>query len=491
MAFDKENETTFNTERDKAPMCPELCPVRHDLGRSPRVPECRSRHGLGHTIAAVESQVLCQRQLVSLAMVMYPGCEGEVPMKSKLDASLEAFANVFTLFSSITYACPRSLSRRQYACYERSAGDRGRIEDGILSLHIPVAIQNALRGYFDDVRMMVSGYKVYIHMQVPIYPTLNLRAVRPCNVDFYWPFTNAVLHDLETETSFDVVEPTECTCGTIVVSGLGPLPKESQSISLLDAYNAFNDSWPPSMEFHCVVTSFVRVRTENLTVRYSIHVYDSRPSEMAHLMELYRRAMLVGTTILTSELRGPFEERLQYRRHRKNTGDPLADGMTKQALEVTLANMIVVFERRFHQQLNGKYQEGQTMFKMNKTGEWLDDSSNTHPDNLYAAILTTARKQKRTLQNMYHERHKSIDETKKAAMQQRAEEAKEQERKKAPKETNICETTLRHDMVLWSSSLKTVVIVELTVPWEDNIELAFERKKLKYQDLVQQCRERG
>ncbi|XP_078583875.1 uncharacterized protein LOC144866388 [Branchiostoma floridae x Branchiostoma japonicum] len=51
----------------------------------------------------------------------------------------------------------------------------------------------------------------------------------------------------------------------------------------------------------------------------------------------------------------------------------------------------------------------------------------------------------------------------------------------------ICETTLRPDIVLWSPTQRTVVIVELTVPWEENVQAAFERKKLKYQDLVQQC----
>ncbi|KAI2644199.1 Renalase [Labeo rohita] len=42
---------------------------------------------------------------------------------------------------------------------------------------------------------------------------------------------------------------------------------------------------------------------------------------------------------------------------------------------------------------------------------------------------------------------------------------------------HITSTTLRPDMVLTSESTKQVVLLELTVPWEDRIEEAFERKK--------------
>ena len=34
-------------------------------------------------------------------------------------------------------------------------------------------------------------------------------------------------------------------------------------------------------------------------------------------------------------------------------------------------------------------------------------------------------------------------------------------------------------------------MLELTVPWEDRIEEAYERKKAKYSDLQEQCREKG
>ncbi|KAI8482491.1 Titin-like [Branchiostoma belcheri] len=42
-------------------------------------------------------------------------------------------------------------------------------------------------------------------------------------------------------------------------------------------------------------------------------------------------------------------------------------------------------------------------------------------------------------------------------------------------------------LVLWTVESRTVIIVELTVPWEENIQTAFERKKGKYQDLVMDC----
>ncbi|XP_066285801.1 uncharacterized protein [Branchiostoma lanceolatum] len=56
---------------------------------------------------------------------------------------------------------------------------------------------------------------------------------------------------------------------------------------------------------------------------------------------------------------------------------------------------------------------------------------------------------------------------------------------------HICETTLRPDLVLWSEEAKAVIIVELTVPWEENIQAAFERKKLKYLNLKEQCEMKG
>lgn len=56
---------------------------------------------------------------------------------------------------------------------------------------------------------------------------------------------------------------------------------------------------------------------------------------------------------------------------------------------------------------------------------------------------------------------------------------------------NIIQTTLRPDIVLWSTKDKCLIMVELTVPWESRCEEAFERKKAKYTYLQEQCREKG
>lgn len=56
---------------------------------------------------------------------------------------------------------------------------------------------------------------------------------------------------------------------------------------------------------------------------------------------------------------------------------------------------------------------------------------------------------------------------------------------------HIVTTTLRPDIVLLSESTKQVVLLELTVPWEDRLEEAFERKLAKYEGLVSECRQAG
>ncbi len=48
----------------------------------------------------------------------------------------------------------------------------------------------------------------------------------------------------------------------------------------------------------------------------------------------------------------------------------------------------------------------------------------------------------------------------------------------------IITTNLRPDLILWSTSQKSLFIVELTVPWEAAIGEADERKRLKYSDLL-------
>ncbi|KAK7886737.1 hypothetical protein WMY93_026358 [Mugilogobius chulae] len=55
----------------------------------------------------------------------------------------------------------------------------------------------------------------------------------------------------------------------------------------------------------------------------------------------------------------------------------------------------------------------------------------------------------------------------------------------------IVSTNLRPDLVLWSPSLRKVLIVELTVPWEDSVDEAYERKSLKYSDLAAEAEQRG
>ena len=42
-----------------------------------------------------------------------------------------------------------------------------------------------------------------------------------------------------------------------------------------------------------------------------------------------------------------------------------------------------------------------------------------------------------------------------------------------------------------SAKAKKIVIVELTVPWEERCTQAYERKKAKYEDLIQECRQAG
>ena len=56
---------------------------------------------------------------------------------------------------------------------------------------------------------------------------------------------------------------------------------------------------------------------------------------------------------------------------------------------------------------------------------------------------------------------------------------------------DVVHTTLRPDVVLFSPEGKKIILVELTVPWEEGCEEAFERKSERYKDLVQDCRDKG
>lgn len=52
-------------------------------------------------------------------------------------------------------------------------------------------------------------------------------------------------------------------------------------------------------------------------------------------------------------------------------------------------------------------------------------------------------------------------------------------------------TTKRPDIILWSSVERHVLLVELTVPWKQGIQEAYERKKSCSADLVAECQEKG
>ena len=55
----------------------------------------------------------------------------------------------------------------------------------------------------------------------------------------------------------------------------------------------------------------------------------------------------------------------------------------------------------------------------------------------------------------------------------------------------IVATRLRPDILIYSQEKRLIVILELTVPWEERMDEAQERKKEKYNDLVYNCRENG
>ena len=56
---------------------------------------------------------------------------------------------------------------------------------------------------------------------------------------------------------------------------------------------------------------------------------------------------------------------------------------------------------------------------------------------------------------------------------------------------HIVQTRERPDIVVWSDTAKRVLLVELTVPWEENMLEAYERKKTKYETLRSECEEKG
>lgn len=45
--------------------------------------------------------------------------------------------------------------------------------------------------------------------------------------------------------------------------------------------------------------------------------------------------------------------------------------------------------------------------------------------------------------------------------------------------------------MLWSTKDQKIILVKLTVPWEEDCEEAHQRKALKYESLVQDCKDKG
>jgi len=54
----------------------------------------------------------------------------------------------------------------------------------------------------------------------------------------------------------------------------------------------------------------------------------------------------------------------------------------------------------------------------------------------------------------------------------------------------IAVTNQRPDVVIWSAKTRQVVMIELTVPWEERMEEAYERKAERYSNLRQVCTEK-
>ncbi|XP_059199347.1 uncharacterized protein LOC131979398 [Centropristis striata] len=57
--------------------------------------------------------------------------------------------------------------------------------------------------------------------------------------------------------------------------------------------------------------------------------------------------------------------------------------------------------------------------------------------------------------------------------------------------SHITQSRLRPDIILTSEATKQLLLLELTVPWEERMEEAQERKREKYQELVEDCRRNG
>lgn len=56
---------------------------------------------------------------------------------------------------------------------------------------------------------------------------------------------------------------------------------------------------------------------------------------------------------------------------------------------------------------------------------------------------------------------------------------------------DVAVTSLRPDMVLLSRSRKAIIVAELTVPWEERLDVSHQLKKAKYQDLIDEASLKG
>ena len=55
----------------------------------------------------------------------------------------------------------------------------------------------------------------------------------------------------------------------------------------------------------------------------------------------------------------------------------------------------------------------------------------------------------------------------------------------------VTETLQRPDLIVWSEEQRHIIILELTVPWEDNIKDAELRKEQRYEELTDACVNKG
>jgi len=56
---------------------------------------------------------------------------------------------------------------------------------------------------------------------------------------------------------------------------------------------------------------------------------------------------------------------------------------------------------------------------------------------------------------------------------------------------DIVTTAQRPDMLILPGSLKTIILIELTLPWEENMEWVHKWKLLWYEELAQDCKGKG